>query len=395
MNEEIFSHKKKLILFSTCAAVALVLLSCNMLSSLFSSDNADDLNFEDIMLTNTQVAFHMRETEFAQPAVQVFLTQTEVAKHLPTSTPTSTRTQTPTEFDKSILTQTKSAQDATRTPVLAPTFTPTQAPTNTIGPTLTFTPVPPTSTPRVSRDMENRIYNARVLILEDIACDPVLIPRIGMAVEELGMNPELVYNYNCATGDFVEKLNEGEEWDLIIIATEQRTEARLDIWEALYDYAMDGTAIVIEAWYLEEIQGGSIQPLLDECGVRVHADWHRKIEDEAYTYVIYDVADNNHEIFNRLKQVTMPMIPRFYWADDVGDLIEVLPEKSGVAILGGLHKSHSTYYGLITECMDKRMILQTFPTHNYKKYDTIYLWENYIYNTLLAHFEYLDAQPAE
>ncbi|MEE4194926.1 MAG: hypothetical protein V2J07_06990, partial [Anaerolineae bacterium] len=78
---------------------------------------------------------------------------------------------------------------------------------------------------------------------------------------------------------------------------------------------------------------------------------------------------------------------------DVGDLIEILPDAYGAAIIGGLHKSHSTYYGLITECLDKRMILQTFSTHNYKKFDTISLWQNYIFNTLLAHFNYLDAQP--
>ncbi len=344
------------------------------------------------MLTNTQQALHQRETEFAQPAVQVFLTQTEEARNLPTNTATATKTSTPTEYvPPEQATQTK---PVTNTPVLAPTFTPTFAPTATIGPSLTPTPIPPTSTPRISIDMENRIRNAKVLILEDIACDPVLIPRIGTAVENLGMNQELVQNLNCGSGKFVEALNSGEEWDLIIVATEQRTEARLDIWEALYDYAMDGTAIIIEAWYLEEIQGGTIAPLLEECGVKVHADWHRKIEDEAYTYVIYDVADNQHELFNRPEKVTLPMIPRFYWAEDVGDLIQILPD-GHAAIIGGLHKSHSSYYGLVTECMEKRMVLQTFSTHNYKKYDTIYLWQNYIFNTLLAHFEYIDEQPAE
>jgi len=87
------------------------------------------------------------------------------------------------------------------------------------------------------------------------------------------------------------------------------------------------------------------------------------------------------------------MIPRFYWVDeDVGDLVQVLPG-GHAAILGGLHVRNSVYYGLITECLDKRMVLQTFSTHNYKKADTISLWENYIFNTLLAHFKYLDANP--
>ncbi len=394
MKSALDPRQKKNLLAALCILIGGVMLSCNLLTTI-TGTGEDIPDFDDIMLTNTQEALYVRQTELAQPAVQIFLTQTEFAKNLPTSTATATKTPTATEFDPSVLTATHSSAEktTTNTPVVAPTFTQTPAPTNTVGPSPTPTPIPPTPTPRVSIEMQNRIKNAKVLILEDIACDETLIPRINDAVELVGMNPALVHNYNCATGDFVEKLKEGEDWDLIIVATEQRTEARLDIWEPLYEYAMNGTAIIIEAWYLEEIQGGSIAPLLEECGVRVHADWHRKIEDEAYTYVIYDVAANNHEIFNRPARVTVPMIPRFYWTDDVGDLIEILPDAYGAAIIGGLHKSHSTYYGLITECLDKRMILQTFSTHNYKKFDTISLWENYIFNTLLAHFNYLDMQP--
>ena len=384
-----FSHKKKVFFFILIALAAILLVSCNLLSSLFQ--NNSEPNFDEIMLTNTQLAISMRETAFAAPQVQVFVTQTYLAQNIPTNTLSPTRTATPTIP----LAPSVTAKGATNTPVLAATYTNTSSPTPTQGPSLTPTPVPPTSTPRVSDAMEARIRNARVLILEDIACDPTLIPRLHTVVENMGMNPENVFNYNCATGTFIEHLEAGEDWDLIIVATEQRTEARFGpIWEMLYEYAQDGTAIIVEAWYLEEIGAGSIQPLLEQCGVRIHADWHRKESDEAYSYVVYDIADNNHRLFNRPKHVEVPLIPRFYWADDVGDLVEILPV-SNAAIIGGLHVGNSLQYGLITECMDRRMVLQTFSTHNYKKTDTLNLWENYIYNTLLSHFEYLDSQTSE
>ena len=86
----------------------------------------------------------------------------------------------------------------------------------------------------------------------------------------------------------------------------------------------------------------------------------------------------------------MPLIPAFYWDGDVGDLMEVLPISSG-HLIGGLHIMNTVQYGLVTECIDGRMVIQSFSTHNYKKDDMLGLWENYIANTLLSHFSYIDS----
>jgi len=51
-------------------------------------------------------------------------------------------------------------------------------------------------------------------------------------------------------------------------------------------------------------------------------------------------------------------------------------------------KEHSAY-GLVAECLDGRMIWQTFSTHDYKDQEMTSLWMNYIYNALQARYEYL------
>jgi len=46
-------------------------------------------------------------------------------------------------------------------------------------------------------------------------------------------------------------------------------------------------------------------------------------------------------------------------------------------------------YGLIAECLDGRVVWQTVSTHDYKDQEMISLWQNYIYNTLQARYDYL------
>jgi hypothetical protein len=104
---------------------------------------------------------------------------------------------------------------------------------------------------------------------------------------------------------------------------------------------------------------------------------------------VYDIANNDHRLFNLPKKVDMPLIPQFYWKGDMGDIMQILPVSSS-ALIGGLHVSNTAQFGLLTECVEGRMILQTFSTHNYKKVETLALWENYITNALISHFAYVD-----
>jgi hypothetical protein len=57
-------------------------------------------------------------------------------------------------------------------------------------------------------------------------------------------------------------------------------------------------------------------------------------------------------------------------------------------MLAGIYAQEKNSYGVIAICHDDRVIIQTFSSHDYRQEDVVRLWENYIYTTLKAHFEY-------
>jgi len=76
------------------------------------------------------------------------------------------------------------------------------------------------------------------------------------------------------------------------------------------------------------------------------------------------------------------------WNGDVGDLVKLNPGSSAVLLAGTQPKEYASY-GLMAECLDGRMLWQTFSTHDYKTQDMINLWTNYIVYTLKARYDYL------
>lgn len=357
--------------FLQAACCAVILASCAVLPKSAPASLESEQN-----QAETEIAEAVERTlESNQDIIQPFVTQTYLAQTTLTPQPTST-------------------SDPDSTQVVVPTSTSTQLPTDTPTPTPTFTPVIPTPTAArkdVPASLQTRIQTANILVLEDIAGDKTLKARLDSVLETMGLTGGNVVAVHDATGIFVEQLQSDTEWDLIIVATEQRTPARLDIWEDLTRHVENGAAVIIEAWYLDEISGGSIRPLLEDyCGVQVLRSWTRQEPYEAYEFVVYDVARNNHRLFNYPNTVDVPLIPTFYWNGDVGDLMKLAPVSSA-AFIGGLNIYNTLYYGLITECVEGRMVLQTFSTHDYGKEDTINLWQNYIYNTLISRFEYVDS----
>ena len=80
----------------------------------------------------------------------------------------------------------------------------------------------------------------------------------------------------------------------------------------------------------------------------------------------------------------------FYWnPGDVGDLVK-LRSSGDATIVAGLYPNEKNSYGLLTTCLEGRMVLQTFDTHDYDPSMTKALWENYITYTLTNHFKKID-----
>ena len=256
--------------------------------------------------------------------------------------------------------------------------------------TVTAMNVVPTATatqeqppPPVEQDIQALIDSSNILVYEDMVSDYQYITVVAKALKSVGGHHEYVGD---AMGTFMDKLNSGTQWDLIIVAAEARDAISGDYWTELKDKVDDGTALVAEAYYLNDISDGKIAPFLRECGVDVQGDWQAG-GGNRIDYGMYWV-DPSNPVFNTPNRVirfgawlTDPAWP----FGDIGDFLEVT-DSSKAELLASLVQGEDSKKGLITSCMDGRVILQTFNTHNYPTNDMVALWENYINYTLTNHF---------
>jgi hypothetical protein len=238
--------------------------------------------------------------------------------------------------------------------------------------------------PPAELDIPALIDSSNILVYEDMAGDPRYITYVARALKSVGGYHEYVGD---AMGTFMDKLDSGTKWDLIIVAAESRSTIRGDYWTVIKDKVDEGAALVAEMWYLDDISDGMITPLLNECGVEVQADWMRALGKNPIEFEMFWVEPSS-PVFNTPNQVSRfkaslndPAFP----SGDIGDFLE-LTESSNAQILASHAKGDDTNYGLITSCMNGRVIFQTFDSHDYPTNDMVALWENYINYTLTNHF---------
>ena len=262
-------------------------------------------------------------------------------------------------------------------------------------PEATYTPYPtytsapaeaaviPTSTPV---DMRARIKASNILIYEDIVGYPSLLPMVSSTINMMNFSGGKIVNTGDALGTFKEHANSATKWDLMIVASEVRSEFSGEMFEMMYDHIESGGAVIIEAWHLDKIVNGKIAPILSKCGVGFFRDWIR-IKDgyDPFAYSIYWL-DKSHPILSSPNTVAAPSYPYPEWFTDAGDLLK-LSSGGDAVMVGGLHLDRKSDYGVLAVCMGGRMVIQTFSSHDYK-WDVVQpLWENYITYTLTKHYE--------
>ncbi|GAB1470170.1 hypothetical protein MASR2M66_10470 [Chloroflexota bacterium] len=260
-----------------------------------------------------------------------------------------------------------------------PTYTPDAGAANVVEVTATEAQAPV--------DMDARIKASNILVYEDVIGDPALVPIVSNVVSGMNFSGGRVINTGDAMGDFRDQINSATQWDLVIVAGEVRSGFSGELFEILYDHIDNGGAVIIEMWYLDDVSEGKIAPILSECGVQFSRDWWRDADYDPYRYSIYWL-DKSHPLLSTPNIAQPPSYPYPEWFGDAGDLLELAP--GGDAILvGGLYPNRTSDYGVLASCMDGRMVLQTFSTHDYKAETTRALWENYITYTLTKHYEFL------
>ncbi|MBN1665804.1 MAG: hypothetical protein JW862_01900 [Anaerolineales bacterium] len=338
-----------------CALLFILLtsLACNAPSS-------------DTELQDTQVALNIQATLLAegeQPAEPVASPDTATpTRQAEESQPGETPSQTP--------------QPVTATP----TASLTPQPSNTPQPTATDPPAPP-----ASASLDELIQGSKILLFEDITS--VYATRyVKEALDNLGLSTNYV-DVKDAVGHFKTQLLSGTDWDLIITSVEARSNVQGEFFTYLNDQLNDGTSVIIEHWNLDDLSRGQASSILSRCGIRI-SDWYDPPDTNRSLWPL----QGEHPIFHQPNENISLTNYTLYWFGDVGDLMRVDPGSEAV-LLAGLFAQYKDSNGTLASCLDDRLILQTFSTHDYRQDQMVHLWQNYIYNALRAHFEYTGELP--
>ncbi len=225
-----------------------------------------------------------------------------------------------------------------------------------------------------TQDLDARMKSAKILVYENTD-----ERNIGLWIKEALDNRGLTYTHTGSySGRFMENLNSGTIYDLIIVGAEDKDKISGEFWDVINTRLnRDKVALIVEIWYLDREANGPISKIMGKCGIRYQKDWD--LAESIYWWV------PTHPIFNEPNRV-LPLIhfDRF-WANQTGDRIR-LGGSGDATLLAGLQVNSSSEGGVLAVCMEGRVIFQTFSDHDYHEEDIVPLWENYIYNTLKAHF---------
>ena len=306
-----------------------------------------------------------------------------------TSTPTETSTPTQIPTQTASMTLTATIEEPTQTPT--PDLEATAAFESTLAyeeeqqqivPTDTPTP---TEVPSIVETFDDWLSDVNILVYEDMWGSNEQL-HVTLAINNLGLEQNTTHVRN-AIGDLMENMRADTTWDLIVIAFESRSYTYSgEVFEVLRDQIDRGTSVVLEIWYIDRIASGTIQPLMQECGITLHQNWTRQENEDLNRFVVY-IWEPDSPFLSNPHEITFMGPAGVRWpTGDVGDLIRLIPGSKARMLAGLL--PYPSHFGLMAECFDGRMIWQTFSSHDYRDSQMLNLWENYIYNALNARYEY-------
>ncbi len=235
-------------------------------------------------------------------------------------------------------------------------------------------PAPVATEPAATPDMEAMIKSAKILVYENTD-----ERGIGMWVSDALDGMGLKYtNTGSYSGHFMDYLDSGVPYDLIIVDAEDKDIISGDFWDQIYTRLLrDKAALIAEVWYLESESNGPISKILQGCGVRYRIDM--PVDSSIYWWV------PNSPVFNQPNTVLPLLHYNTYWSSQAGDKL-MLGSGGDAVMLAGLSSRASPGEGVIASCYQGRVIIQTFSDHDYHQADIMALWQNYIHYTLMNHF---------
>ncbi|MBM3145364.1 MAG: hypothetical protein FJ010_10405 [Chloroflexi bacterium] len=237
---------------------------------------------------------------------------------------------------------------------------------------------------------ETWMRSANILLFEDMA----LVGLVQPALDAMSLNYVDVDDY---LGHFKTQLlagaPNGQPWDLIISSKEARENVSGEFYVYLNDALNAGSSLIIEEWNLDDIGFGKIAVILGRCGVQFQSDW---IEIPIDKQLLFPINGDHpaHHIPNEGIALTNPT--NFWIWDfwDLGDLLKLSPG-SDAKLLWGARSAVKDSYATAVSCVDGRVIIQTYGSHSYGADRIVRMWVNYIYNTLMARYQYLAAHQQQ
>ena len=235
----------------------------------------------------------------------------------------------------------------------------------------------PTPAITPTADVETLIQSANVLVYENTDAR-----GIGMWIQDalngLGVQYTQTGSYS---GHFMENLNSGTKYDLIIVGAEDKDKISGEFWDVINARLVrDKAALIAEIWYLDREAYGPISQILSGCGIRYQKDY--PVAESIYWWV------PDHPVFNEPNTVVPLIHYNRYWSNQTGDRIRV-GSGGQATLLAGLSAQPASDGAVLATCYEGRVIIQTFSDHDYDKNEIVPLWQNYIYYTLKNHFEAL------
>lgn len=259
---------------------------------------------------------------------------------------------------------------------------PPQPPAQTVPPVAPVQTVPPQAPPAPA-DFREMMKSATVLLFEDIVADPSQSRFVKKTLDAMGIRYKDDGNaIGWLKSDLLGNAPNGQPWDLVILAIEDRGEVSGEYFEYLNEVLNKGSAVIVEAWHLDAISEGTVSTILVKCGVQVYPYFPKT--GTVNDVVLWPLPESSQNPIMNEPNAGLTFTKAndtWLWTFDLGSLMALTGQKDAQLLIGT--KASSNFQdGALASCMGGQLTLQTFSSHSFPYQVMGPLWENYIYNAL-------------
>ena len=239
-------------------------------------------------------------------------------------------------------------------------------------------------------ELRTKMKSANILLYEDMVGNLDTNRYVKDTLDNMGLSYK---DDGSAEGWLKSDLSggapNGKPWDLVILANEAKSNVSGEFFEYVNDALDSGASVIMEVWYLDKSYTGTASTILARCGIDFQANFYKIPPARMVMFPL----DFTHPVLQEPNAGMSFTDTTSYWWDDsgqvaydVGDLVKLSGGGDAQLLLGTQATEKSTH-GTLAVCLDGRLTIQTFSSHNLTFNSMQPLWENYIYNALKVRFE--------